>query len=300
MEGQQYLAEYRTISSKLKKRFLRRPNVSEASDQFRQLGRRLEEAEEPQYAAFCHLATGRCEQTIGNSPGEIEATVAAARSFLRAELEVQQLGNPSFEEHLTAASSCFLQAARLQQEGGRLQLAAGLLLELAEALAALQRPAEALPVFQQAALLLEGHALPFLQARLRVADCYIATPDHHNALLVLTEVANFATEHDPSNLYSAILERVEVLRVLLLIIIQPSQHNTSPQLLEVLERYRVEEEASPCPHLARDTALLLQSVVLAVEGGEGEALLHLEDQLAGGLGDQQRRLLRLLVARHGA
>lgn len=281
MEGQQYLSEYRSISSKLKKRFLRRPNVSEASDQFRQLGRRLEEAEEPQYAAFCHLATGRCEQTIGNSPGEIEATVAAARSFLRAELEVQQLGNPSFEEHLTAASSCYL-------------------LELAEALAALQRPAEALPVFQQAATLLEGHALDFLKARLRVADCYIDTPDHHNALLVLTEVANFATEHDPSNLYTAILERVEVLRVLLLLIIQPSQHNTSPQLLEVLERYRSEEEASPCPHLPRATALLLQSAVLAVEGGEGEALLHLEDELAIGLGDQQRRLLRTLVAAHGA
>jgi len=300
MEGQQYLSEYRSISSKLKKRFLRRPNVSEASDQFRQLGRRLEEAEEPQYAAFCHLATGRCEQTIGNSPGEIEATVAAARSFLRAELEVQQLGNPSFEEHLTAASSCYLQAARLQQEAGRLQLAAGLLLELAEALAALQRPAEALPVFQQAATLLEGHALDFLKARLRVADCYIDTPDHHNALLVLTEVANFATEHDPSNLYTAILERVEVLRVLLLLIIQPSQHNTSPQLLEVLERYRSEEEASPCPHLPRATALLLQSAVLSVEAGEGEALLHLEDELAIGLGDQQRRLLRTLVAAHGA
>ena len=68
MEGQEFLTEYRSISNKLKKRFLRRPNVSEASDHFRQLGRKLEEAEEPQYAAFCHLATSRCEQTVGNSP----------------------------------------------------------------------------------------------------------------------------------------------------------------------------------------------------------------------------------------
>ena len=58
MEGQEFLTEYRNISNKLKKRFLRRPNVSEASDQFRQLGKRLEDGDEPQYAAYCHLATG--------------------------------------------------------------------------------------------------------------------------------------------------------------------------------------------------------------------------------------------------
>ena len=33
--------------------------MSEASDQFRQLGKRLEDNDEPQYAAFCHLATGK-------------------------------------------------------------------------------------------------------------------------------------------------------------------------------------------------------------------------------------------------
>ena len=46
MEGQEFLTEYRNISNKLKKRFLRRPNVSEASDQFRQLGKRLEDGDE--------------------------------------------------------------------------------------------------------------------------------------------------------------------------------------------------------------------------------------------------------------
>jgi hypothetical protein len=35
MEGQDFLTEYRNISNKLKKRFLRRPNVAEASDHFR-------------------------------------------------------------------------------------------------------------------------------------------------------------------------------------------------------------------------------------------------------------------------
>ena len=36
----------------------------------------------------------RCEQTVGNSPAEIEATTAAARTFRRAEMEVRT-GQPA-------------------------------------------------------------------------------------------------------------------------------------------------------------------------------------------------------------
>jgi len=299
MEGQEFLTEYRTISNKLKKRFLRRPNVAEASDHFRQLGRRLEEAEEPQYAAFCHLATGRCEQTVGNSQGEIEAITAAARTFLQAEIQVQSLRNPSFEEHLTGAIASYKEAARLEQEAGRNQLAANLLLELAEALVKLQRHSEALPVYQRAAKLLENHIQQYLQTKVRVADCHIASPDLHSALLVLTEVHNLATEHDPCNLYTDILHNVEILRVLMLLIISPSAHSTPPQLVEVVERWRCESESPgpglPSPHLSRELSILLQSLLLAVESPHTEALLHLEDELAPRLTDQQRKLLRTLV-----
>lgn len=297
MECQEFLTEYRNISNKLKKRFLRRPNVSEASDHFRQLGKRLEEVEEPQYAAFCHLATGRCEQTVGNTAGEIEAITSAARSFLRAEVEVQSLKNPSLEEHLTAAVSSYNQIARLEEEAGRGQLAAGLLLELADALIKLQRPAEALPVLQRAARLLEPYIHQYLLTRMRIADCYISIPDYHNGLLVLSQIHNLATEHDPCGLYGEILENAEILQVLMLLAIEPSQHNTSPQLLDVLDRYRGEGEEfdHPSPHLSKDTSILLQSIVMAVDVVDTEALLYLEDELAPRLTDQQRRLLRDVV-----
>eukprot|EP00092_Neocalanus_flemingeri_P003798 GFUD01004091.1.p1 GENE.GFUD01004091.1~~GFUD01004091.1.p1 ORF type:complete len:307 (+),score=93.35 GFUD01004091.1:468-1388(+) len=299
MEGQEFLTEYRSISNKLKKRFLRRPNVSEASDHFRQLGKRLDDTDEPQYAAFCHLATGRCEQTIGNSPGEIEAVTTAARSFLKAEMEIQSLKNPSFEFHLTAAVSSFSQAAKLQEEAGRPQLAAGLHLELADALWQLKRPTEALPYYQKAAHLLGGHILDLILAKLKIASCYIATPDHHNALLILSEVANFASEHDPCDLYGDIQENVEILRVLLMLIIEPSTHNTSPHLLAVLDRYKGEgengEDLTPSPYLTKEISLLLQSIVMAIQVTDTEALLFLEDELAPRLTDQQRGLLRVLV-----
>ena len=45
--------------------------------------------------------------------------IQAARSFLKAELVVQKLKNPSYEEHLASATAAFQQAAKLQEEAGR-------------------------------------------------------------------------------------------------------------------------------------------------------------------------------------
>ena len=83
------------------RRFLRRPNVSEASDQFARLAKRLESQDEPQYEASCYLAVAKCEQSIGNQPGEIEAFVAAARAFFKAEENITSINCNSLQQHLT-------------------------------------------------------------------------------------------------------------------------------------------------------------------------------------------------------
>ena len=110
--SQDYLNEFKAISNKLKKRFLRRPNVAEASEQFTKLAKRLKDNEEPQYEASCHLAVARCEQSIGNYSGEVEALVSAARAFLKAEMNLKKIGGPSFQEHLLDALDSFSNAIR--------------------------------------------------------------------------------------------------------------------------------------------------------------------------------------------
>ena len=107
------------------------------------------------------LTSGRCEATVGNSPGEIEAVTAAARTFLKSEIEIQTLKNPSFEFQLTSAVSCYSQASKLQEDQGRPQLAGSLNMELAEALWRLRRPTEALPYYQRAADLFEKDILDY-------------------------------------------------------------------------------------------------------------------------------------------
>ncbi len=98
------------------RRFLRRPNVSEANEAFSRLSRRLRDDDEPAYEALCQLAVARCEQSVGNGPAEAEALVAASRSFLRAEEKVRGVGCPSFEEHLAAAIHSYNHAIRLMEE----------------------------------------------------------------------------------------------------------------------------------------------------------------------------------------
>ena len=100
--GSEFLPEFKGIHNKLKKRFLRKPNVSEASEQFGKLAKKMQSKEEPQYEGLCHLAVARCERSLGNSPGESEALVVAARSFLKAELATRSIGCPSLEDHFQA------------------------------------------------------------------------------------------------------------------------------------------------------------------------------------------------------
>ncbi|XP_024610472.1 factor VIII intron 22 protein [Neophocaena asiaeorientalis asiaeorientalis] len=88
-EAGDFLARYRQVCNKLKKRFLRKPNVAEAGEQFGQLGRELRAQECLPYAAWCQLAVARCQQALFHGPGEALALTEAARLFLRQELRCE-------------------------------------------------------------------------------------------------------------------------------------------------------------------------------------------------------------------
>lgn len=81
------------------RRFLRKPNVTEACESFTSLGQRCEDVEMPVYAGLCWIAAARCEGSLGNIPGESNCLIRSARQFLSAELKDQHLGciSPSNE-----------------------------------------------------------------------------------------------------------------------------------------------------------------------------------------------------------
>ncbi|XP_060039191.1 40-kDa huntingtin-associated protein [Erinaceus europaeus] len=197
-EAGDFLARYRQVSSKLKKRFLRKPNVAEASEQFAQLSRELRAQECLPYAAWCQLAVARCQQALFHGPGEALALAEAARLFLRQECDARQrLACPAaYGEPLQAAAAALGAAVRLHLELGQPAAAAALCLELAAALRDLGQPAAAAGHFLRAAQLhLPQLPLAALQALGHAASCQLLARDYSGALALFTRMQLLAQEH---------------------------------------------------------------------------------------------------------
>lgn len=193
-----FLARYRQVSNKLKKRFLRKPNVAEAGEQFGQLGRELRVQECLPYAAWCQLAVARCQQALFHGPGEALALTEAARLFLRQERDARQrlVCPAAYGEPLQAAASALGAAVRLHLQLGQPVAAAALCLELAAALRDLGQPAAAAGHFQRAAQLqLPQLPLAALQALGDAASCQLLARDYTGALAVFTRMQRLAWEH---------------------------------------------------------------------------------------------------------
>lgn len=74
------------------RRFLRKPNVTEASESFTSLAKHCESLELPAYAGLCWIAAARCEGSLLNSTEETACLLNSSRQFMRAELNDFNLG----------------------------------------------------------------------------------------------------------------------------------------------------------------------------------------------------------------
>ncbi|XP_012273589.1 factor VIII intron 22 protein [Orussus abietinus] len=294
-ECNEFLTQFHAISSKLKKRFLKKPNVSEASEQFGALATQCEQKELWQYAGLCWLAAARCQGTLGNGPSEINLLTKAGRQFLISEKKNCDIGCPSMgQEDLQAAVSCFGHAlARSSDQPGFSTMSAGLAMELALALG----PTSA--GIQQLRTAISMQKTP--QAINTLASYYIKQGDYVGALQVLTEFVDLIEGCiGPGTIsrgnYSVILHRCEISRVLLLLILQPTPQRLPSSVEQVLEKYAwIEEGTNSVPGMCEDELLLLQSLVLACQSRDHQALLELEGELWPYLDAEQKELLRKLV-----
>lgn len=296
-----FLSQYKSISSKLKKRFLRKTNVAEPSDQFGALGAQCEREELPQYAGLCYLAVSRCESSLNNTSGEAWALVKAGRQFLRAHAKAEAGGliSPGGEQ-LEAAVSCLSRASRLWQTEVETPLAAGLALETGTALHSLSnRLHQAAACFAQAAQLLASNPLLQLHALSQLASCRIKMGDHDGALAVFNQMVSVVeTAADPPfGVYCDVLLRCEINRVLLLLLLRPPPQRLPSSLAVVLERYSwlADNNTSPASWMSEELFILLQSLVMACQAQDSESLRAIESDLWKHLDNEQRSLLRSLV-----
>ncbi|XP_015592487.1 factor VIII intron 22 protein [Cephus cinctus] len=293
-ESNEILNTYRTISNKLKKRFLRKPNVTEASEQFAALGTQCEQKELWPYAGFCWLAAARCQATLGNNIAETNFLTKAGRQFLIAEKKDEDIGCSSIgRENFQAAVSCFGHSAARNSQLGFGIMSVSLAMELAAA----SGPSTA--GVQHLKKAISMHPFPkvidTLVSYFIKQDDYVAALQALNAFVEVIDnnigIANVSTGN-----YVVVLHRCEVTRVLLLLILQPTPQRIPPSLAQVLEKYAwIEDGISAGPGMCEDEVLLLQSLVLACQSNDCQALLELEGDLWIYLDTQQKELLRKLI-----
>ncbi|XP_034544519.1 40-kDa huntingtin-associated protein isoform X2 [Notolabrus celidotus] len=292
-----FLARYRTVSNKLKKRFLRKPNVAEASEQFGQLAKELKQQDCLQYAAFCNLAMARCEQTLFNAPGEALALTDAARLFLSSEKENRALQAPGFDEHLQAALNCYSFAIKVYIEMNQPVMAASLCLELGNALKEMNRPGEAIVHYQRAAELQTQTPIEALLSMGEMATCKILTLFTEMQLMCQERGLQLPGTSTPVGAFLDIVAKCEISRVLLLMLLEPPPQKLLPEHAQTLERYAWEsfDPHSQVTFLPENVFLLLQSVVMACQEKDTESLKSLQTELWPLLTAEQNHLLHLVV-----
>ncbi|KAL7301682.1 hypothetical protein TKK_0005683 [Trichogramma kaykai] len=293
LDGHDVLINYQIISNKLKKRFLRKPNVAEASEQFDALAISCEQKDLHHYAGCCWLAAARCQGTIGNSITEINLLIRAGRQFLLSNKKSNDIGclSISQEDHQAAINTFNHTLTRCETKEHFGVMAAGLAIELATALGANTEGIEY--------LYKSVHAHSTVKAINMLVSYYIKQGNYVSALHVLNELVEMIENHTGSKCtgyYRDILHNCEINKVLLLLILRPSPQRLAPSLAQVLEKYAWAEDNTPTVStMQEDKMILLQSLVLACQSRNYESLLELENELWSFFNTEQKELLQKLI-----
>ena len=297
------LQNYRNITNKVRKRLLRKPNYAEASDQFGTLTKVLKNQECYNYAGFCCLAKARCENTLVNPPGETDALVESARLFFKAEKLNVEIKCPSFEDQLTEAVHCYNQAIKIYRREGHYPLAAMLSLELASNLEDLEKTEEAFKHYVRASELQRQYSVmdSWSSAR-KAATCKILVGDYHTALRLISNITAMVEafcQEDASILTSSVQELLkccEIDQVFLLLLLQPSPLQMNADHAKVMEKYIWDTMEDSHPNwIAEELFLLLQSVIMVVQGKDVKSLKDVEEELGEHFSSWQYQLFYRLI-----
>jgi len=292
MDKTDYMQQYKQITQKIsKKRFLRKPNVAEAAEEFQAISKNLARQECPSYSAFFELAKARCEHTLANSAGETEALTEAARQFFKAELDYKTLNSPTFDENLNASINCYAHAVRIHIENRQTAHASALCVELGDNLERVGKPEEAVNHFLRAAELQSLNPIDRLQALRRVVDCKLDLKDHDGALNTLADITKICLEYGratnapegrrskPVGFYLDLCRQAELEQVLLLLILRPIPARLKPEHSVLLEKYSWDLELdSSTTYLELEDFLLLQSIVMASQAKDFDSLQALQGE----------------------
>eukprot|EP01134_Creolimax_fragrantissima_P005749 CFRG5749T1 len=308
---QTYWEAYKNISSKLKKRFLRRPKYDEAEEEYTSLANELKKEGAHQPAALCFLAVARCQEAMGNLTDMARNTHEAGRLHISAVHYDLYSAYLPLADCIADATNTYLLAVSMYIDIRKPSLASAVLLELAGILYDMRLFEESMLYYKKAYSLQQHTPLAALGTLRRVADCLIVLGNIDVAVNTFTELIDLATESatmlsrlgqlqgsasTPMNgdtvYWNAILD-AEISRMLLLTLMQPTPSNPEREYVEML--YAYEAEDPPIKSMNLEMYSVLQDVWTARSIGDVEALLELQGELSRRLTRQQNNIVQMIL-----
>ena len=319
-----YNSAFKSISLKLKKRILRKPNVSDAIEEYTALSRRLENEECFGLSAHCMQQVAKSYHSIGNTILESFALQSAAKQYLNAEITSSvETGVVSFNEDLLSAISAYDTAIKVHTDQNERHLAAMLCLQLADILSRkFERHFEAIPYYERTINLFTSanDGIAPIQAvfvQLKLSALKVFTCDYQGALTSYTDIYNsilakFSSQINrnktgnegssltPNGIYSQLLVEVDISKLLLLLYLKPTK--LKPEHSNTIEVYTWFQTLSnntnsylPVNFMDRDLFIILQSFVMACESNDAKVLYTLETEIMPHLNHVQNYLLSLIT-----
>ncbi|XP_072945247.1 40-kDa huntingtin-associated protein-like [Epargyreus clarus] len=282
--------QYMNINTKLKKRFMRKPNISEATNEFIALAIQCEHSEQPAFAGQTYIGAAKCEASAGNFLGEAEQYVAAARQFMKAEKKFAalKLYSPN-RENLEAAIGCYMQALSKYPEKSPIRTS--ILMELASELVALNHKFEALEYCKQALDLVGDETMKLMYMR-NLVNLYIDCEEYDDALKLANKLCDTI-----SNIPEGILSEIQVTRILLCLLVEPDDENKPESLKKLIDEILSDDDNDELP-FNTDLRLKLQSIIISNMMADQPALIDIASDIKPHLTMQQKDLLETLTTDH--
>ncbi|XP_047031990.1 uncharacterized protein LOC124638893 isoform X1 [Helicoverpa zea] len=287
--------QYMNINTKMKKRFMRKPNISEATNEFIALAIQCEHSDQPAFAGHAYVGAAKCEASVGHFLGEAEHYLAAARQFMKAEKKLKSLKFYSADrENLEAAIGCYIQAMNKYPEKSPIRTS--ILMEIASDLVELNHKLEAASYYEQAIDTVTEGTMKVMCLRnllnLRI-DC--------GKYDVALEIANQIADGTETNIPEDVLAEVQVSRILLTLLVKPPEASKPPSLKKLLIDLMNDNEDNiissvPAIPLNMDLRLKLQSIIICHTTGDIHSLISVTADTKHFLTIQQVELLQKLIS----
>jgi len=286
-----FFSTYKAVSSKLKKRFLKKPSVSEMSANFSKLARDLDNKSCSQYSGLCCVAMAKCEQSISNTFDEIEALIRAARYFINGDDYLEATKCPNFREHLRSAVGCYDQAINLYILHDISHLAGDLCVELGDYLHKSNMKSESLVRYQQSVELYQDFPLFCITSLKKVSELQIEMKNYSGALNACTKALKIIEEKggylDDGKVliisFSDMHKDIELMAVFLLMFLNYSPMKISDEHSKILQKYTWSaigsKESKIRNNISQKLFLLVQSFVMACSSLNVDSMIFLKNEL---------------------